>query len=250
VHLGCLPAGTPRIVFVQPTSADWRTANELAGSVLSSVGRGPNDAADRRGCGAKAVTGGVEDGWKSVGTGVPSLDAAKQQLGAWIDSGEKHLENKVDEGYAWPRRRGQRSLCLTPSHPGPVARQQRPAESRNADSPRTTRRPQLLRDPPCHAGSVWAYVEQAATRPPAPRSVIRSASGLAGMAPGTKLGLSRPKAGEIAGQAVLGRSELSSLSPGECGFGKLRGIGREPRGHRRVEALRTYTLVLPLRPKV
>jgi hypothetical protein len=201
--------------------------------------------------GAKAVTGGVEPGWKSVGTGVPCLDAATEQLGAWVDSVEKQLENKVDEGHAWLRQRGRRSLCLTPSHPGPVARQQRPAESRNADSTRTPRRPQLLREPPCHAGSVRAYVEQA-----------RDAS------TGTALGYSfrergcRHGAGHQArsfeaqggrdspDKQWWGRSELSSLSPGECGFGKLSGIGREPRGHRRGEALGTYTLVLPLHPKV
>jgi hypothetical protein len=67
--------------------------------------------------GAKAVASGVEDGWKSafndakaaaglLGTGVRSLDAAKDQFGSWIDSGEKDLTNKIDEGRAWLRQHG------------------------------------------------------------------------------------------------------------------------------------------------
>jgi hypothetical protein len=67
--------------------------------------------------GAKAVASGVEDGWKSafndakaaaglLGTGVRSLDAAKNQFGSWIDSGEKDLTNKIDEGRAWLRQHG------------------------------------------------------------------------------------------------------------------------------------------------
>jgi hypothetical protein len=67
--------------------------------------------------GAKAVASGVEHGWKSafndakaaaglLGTGVRSLDAAKEQFGSWIDSGEKDLTNKIDEGRAWLRQHG------------------------------------------------------------------------------------------------------------------------------------------------
>jgi hypothetical protein len=67
--------------------------------------------------GAKAVASGVEDGWKSafndakaaaglLGTGVRALDAAKEQFGSWIDSGEKDLTNNIDEGRAWLRQHG------------------------------------------------------------------------------------------------------------------------------------------------
>jgi DNA/RNA non-specific endonuclease len=101
-------------------------------SALGSVGHGLSDAggfvvhgaedgakavAGVAQDGAKAVASGVEDGWKSafngakaavgaLGTGVRSLDAAKQQVGSWIDSGEKYLENKVDQGRAWLRQNG------------------------------------------------------------------------------------------------------------------------------------------------
>jgi endonuclease G, mitochondrial len=102
------------------------------GSVLSSVGHGLSDAgkavvhgaedgakavASGAKDGAKAVASGVEDNWKSafndakaaagvLGTGVRSLDAAQEQLGSWIDSGEKDLTNKIDEGRAWLRQHG------------------------------------------------------------------------------------------------------------------------------------------------
>ncbi len=96
-------------------------------SALSSIGHGLGDAgslvvhgaedgakavASGAKDGAKAVASGAEDGWKSafneakaaagaLGTGVRNLDAAQEQVGSWIDSGEKYLENKVDEGRAW-----------------------------------------------------------------------------------------------------------------------------------------------------
>jgi endonuclease G, mitochondrial len=91
------------------------------GSVLSSVGHGLSDAgkAAVHGAedGAKAVASGVEGNWKSafndakaaagvLGTGVRSLDAAQEQLGSWIDSGEKDLTNRIDEGRAWLRQHG------------------------------------------------------------------------------------------------------------------------------------------------
>jgi endonuclease G, mitochondrial len=98
------------------------------GSVLNSVGHGLSDAGrlvmGGAEDGAKAVASGVEDGWKSAlndakaaggslwdgvkgaANGVRSLDAAKEQLGSLIDSGEKHLENEVDEGRAWLRQHG------------------------------------------------------------------------------------------------------------------------------------------------
>jgi hypothetical protein len=41
-----------------------------------------------------------------AGTAVHNADAAKEQFGSWIDSGEKYLENKVDEGRAWLRQNG------------------------------------------------------------------------------------------------------------------------------------------------
>jgi endonuclease G, mitochondrial len=93
----------------------------LLGSVLSSIGHGLGDAGKAvvHGAedGAKAVASGAEHGWQSalndakaaagfVGTGVRSLDAAKEQLGSWIDSGEKGLTNKIDEGRAWLRQHG------------------------------------------------------------------------------------------------------------------------------------------------
>jgi hypothetical protein len=91
------------------------------GSVLSSVGHGLSDAGKAvvHGAedGAKAVASGAEYGWQSalndakaaagfVGAGVRSLDTAKEQLGSWIDSGEKGLTNKIDEGRAWLRQHG------------------------------------------------------------------------------------------------------------------------------------------------
>jgi len=39
-------------------------------------------------------------------TAVRTHDGAKQQFGSWIDSGEKSLENKVDDGRAWLRQHG------------------------------------------------------------------------------------------------------------------------------------------------
>lgn len=41
-----------------------------------------------------------------VGNAVRSADAAKEQVGAWIDSGEQYLEKKVDDGRAWLRQHG------------------------------------------------------------------------------------------------------------------------------------------------
>jgi hypothetical protein len=41
-----------------------------------------------------------------VGNAVRSADAAKEQIGAWIDSGEQYLEKKVDDGRAWLRQHG------------------------------------------------------------------------------------------------------------------------------------------------
>jgi DNA/RNA non-specific endonuclease len=90
-------------------------------SALGSVGHGLSDAGKFvvHGAedGAKAAASTVEDGWKSafndakaavgaLGTGVRNLDAAKEQVGSWIDSGEKYLENKVDDGRAWLRQHG------------------------------------------------------------------------------------------------------------------------------------------------
>jgi hypothetical protein len=48
---------------------------------------------------AKAAAGFAQ---KAVG----SADATKRQFGSWIDSGEKYLENKVDQGRAWLRQNG------------------------------------------------------------------------------------------------------------------------------------------------
>lgn len=39
-------------------------------------------------------------------TAVRSDESIKQQFGSWIDSGEKYLENKVDEGRAWLSQHG------------------------------------------------------------------------------------------------------------------------------------------------
>ena len=102
------------------------------GSALSSVGHGLSDAGGfvvhgaEDGAkavaivakdGAKAVASGVEHGWNSafndakaaaglLGAGVRGLDAAKEQFGSWIDSGEKDLTNKIDEGRGWLRQHG------------------------------------------------------------------------------------------------------------------------------------------------
>jgi len=48
---------------------------------------------------AKAVANSAADAVRSV-------DAAKEQVGSWIDSGEKFLEKKVDDGRAWLRENG------------------------------------------------------------------------------------------------------------------------------------------------
>jgi DNA/RNA non-specific endonuclease len=88
-------------------------ANAVAGVAKDGAKAVASGAKD----GAKAVASGVEDGWKSafndakaaaglLGTGVRSLDAAKDQFGSWIDSGEKDLTNKIDEGRAWLRQHG------------------------------------------------------------------------------------------------------------------------------------------------
>lgn len=77
-----------------------------------------------------AVKGGLEDGYKLVtdshyrdqvwnsavddaktaanvvSTPVRAVDAAKDQVGSWIDSGEKYLDNKVDDARAWLSQHG------------------------------------------------------------------------------------------------------------------------------------------------
>jgi hypothetical protein len=42
----------------------------------------------------------------SAATAVRTADAAKEQFGLWIDSAEKYLEKKVDDGRAWLRESG------------------------------------------------------------------------------------------------------------------------------------------------
>ena len=59
---------------------------------------------------AKSVASSVEHGAKdfedAMKSAVRSVDAAKQQVGSWIDQGEKYVEHKVDDGRAWLQEHG------------------------------------------------------------------------------------------------------------------------------------------------
>jgi hypothetical protein len=110
--------------------SNWRTVMSVFGDALGfvkSVGQNSWDA-------VKGVVAGgthlAEDGYKLAtdshyreqawntaindakaaanltATAVRDGDAAKEQFGSWIDSGEKFLENKVDDGRAWLRQHG------------------------------------------------------------------------------------------------------------------------------------------------
>src|SRR5215475_10335656 len=85
--------------------------------LLDSVGGFIKDAGDgiahAAGDGYKAASDAwntaVEDAKEAahaVGTAVRDVDAAKEKIGAWIDSKEQQLEHKVDEGRAWLRQNG------------------------------------------------------------------------------------------------------------------------------------------------
>jgi hypothetical protein len=92
-------------------------AEDGAKAVASVAKDGAKAVASGAKDGVKATASGIEDGWKSafndakaaaglLGTGVRSLDAAKEKVGSWIDSGEKDLTNKIDAGRAWLRQHG------------------------------------------------------------------------------------------------------------------------------------------------
>jgi hypothetical protein len=80
------------------------------GGLLKQAGDGIGHAAESASKAASdAWNTAVEDakaGANAVVTVVRDVDAAKQQVGAWIDSKEQQLEHKVDEGRAWLREHG------------------------------------------------------------------------------------------------------------------------------------------------
>ena len=49
---------------------------------------------------------GVVNGAKEMANTVRADDEKKEQLGAWIDSGEQYIEGKIDQGRAWLRENG------------------------------------------------------------------------------------------------------------------------------------------------
>jgi hypothetical protein len=103
----------PRILlFVQPNISDWRTVMSLLGDALGAVKSVAED-------GYKFATDSHyrEQAWNSavndakaaanfVTAPIRAVDSAKEQVGTWIDSGEKYLEKKVDDGSAWLRENG------------------------------------------------------------------------------------------------------------------------------------------------
>ena len=86
-------------------------------SILDSVGGFVRDAggaiADTAKSGAKAAGDAFDTavetakaGANAVVSTVREVDAAKEQVGSWIDSKAQQLEHKVDEGRAWLRENG------------------------------------------------------------------------------------------------------------------------------------------------
>jgi len=49
----------------------------------------------------QSVVSGAKETASFVQNAVRTADAKKEQLGSWIDSGEKYLESKIDDGRAW-----------------------------------------------------------------------------------------------------------------------------------------------------
>ena len=80
------------------------------GGLFKDAGDGITHAAEKTSKAASdAWNTAVEDakeGANVVATAVRDADAKKEQIGAWIDSKEQQLEQKVDEGRAWLRRNG------------------------------------------------------------------------------------------------------------------------------------------------
>jgi hypothetical protein len=111
------------LLFIAPVSATGGWVMSLFGDALSFAknvgGRVVNGAEHLAEDGYKLTTDGSyrEQAWKSAlndvktaanfgKTAVRSVDAAKDQLGSMVDSGEHYLENKVDDGRAWLRQHG------------------------------------------------------------------------------------------------------------------------------------------------
>src|SRR5215469_4164963 len=115
----CLPRSPCILLFVRPRSATGGTGMSLWGDAFNAVKGVVTGGAHLAEDGYKLATDSHyrEQAWNSavndakaaasfVGNAVRSADAAKEQVGAWIDSGEQHLEKKVDDGRAWLRQHG------------------------------------------------------------------------------------------------------------------------------------------------